>query len=76
MAIFAGVTASLVDWVNAGVLVVQPVLAAVLDHVEDPPSDPGPEVGEDPVRDTRCDVVSKVVAVEPHKALCVWPAAC
>lgn len=79
MAILAGATASPVDCVNVGVLNAPPVLnvlAAGLDHMEDPPPDPEPELGEDPVRDTRCDAVSSVMAAGLHEALCMQRAAC
>lgn len=79
MAIVAGVTASPVDRVNVGVFVAPPVpnvLATLLDHVEDPPPDPEPELGEDSVRDTWCDAVSSVMAAGFHEALGVQPAAC
>jgi len=46
------------------------VLAAVLDHVEDPAPDAEPELGDDPVvKETGCDAVSMVMAVELHAAL-------
>ena len=78
MIIFAGATVSPVDCANVSVHVEPPVpniLVNAVDHVEDPPPDSGPVLGEDSARKTWSDNVSNAIGSGFHEPLRVQPAA-
>ncbi|MCJ1381690.1 hypothetical protein MMC17_004801 [Xylographa soralifera] len=73
MAIFASTTAGPVICLNGSAHLtpsVLKVIAAVLDHMQDLPVNPKPELVENPVRDTYSDAVSSFLTGRPYEVLC------